>query len=160
MFILIQIERDQANFELLEEKLNKRLSVSLTRIDDTSPGRKSTSDDDSTASGPTRSPGQASTLLPRTGRKSSSESANSLDLKSVDKPEKPEIMKVPYKSPVKKRTKYVHLTKYELEGLIEVLGWVESLPPSKKGIPKDLIDPDAVLREVKVMGFLLRNFER
>ncbi|XP_060587380.1 lysine-specific demethylase 2A-like isoform X2 [Ruditapes philippinarum] len=142
---VINTKIDQANFELLEEKLNKRLSVSLTRIDDTSPGRKSTSDDDSTASGPTRSPGQASTL-PRTGRKSSSESANSLDLKSVDKPE---IMKVPYKSPVKKRTKYIHLTKYELEGLIEVLGWVESLPPTKKGIPKDLIDPDAVLREVK-----------
>ncbi|XP_053376119.1 lysine-specific demethylase 2B-like isoform X2 [Mercenaria mercenaria] len=140
-----KVERDQANFELLEEKLNKRLSVSLTRIDDTSPGRKSTSDDDSTASGPTRSPGQASSL-PRTGRKSSSESANSLDLKSVDKPE---IMKVPYKSPVKKKTKYVHLTKYELEGLIEVLAWVESLPPSKKGIPKDLIDPDTVLREVR-----------
>lgn len=141
------MERDQANFELLEEKLNKRLSVSLTRIDDTSPRRRSTSDDDSTASGPTRSPGQASTL-PRTGRKSSSESANSLELKST---EKAEVMKVPYKSPVKKKTKYVHLTKYELEGLVEVVGWVESLPPSKKGVPKDLIDAEAVVREVKVL---------
>lgn len=137
---------DSPGFDMLEEKLNKRLSVSLTRIDDTSPRRKSSSDDDSVASGPTRSPGQASTQR-RTGRKSSSESSNSLDLKAVEKTETP---KVPYKSPVKRKTKYVHLTKYELEGLIEVVAWVESLPASKKGIPKDLIDPDTVINEVKV----------
>ncbi|KAL4224329.1 Lysine-specific demethylase 2A [Mactra antiquata] len=142
---VISNKMDSSSFDGLEEKLSKRLSVSLTRIDDTSPRRKSSSDDDSVASGPTRSPGQASTQR-RTGRKSSSESSNSLDLKSVDKNE---AHKVPYKSPVKRKTKYVHLTKYELEGLIEVVAWVESLPVSKKGIPKDLIDPDTVVSEVK-----------
>ena len=135
----------------MEDKLSKRVSVNLTRIDD-SPRRKSTSDDDSTASGPTRSPGQASTLS-RSGRKSSTESINSTDGKA----EKPEKLKVPYKSPVKKKMKYVHLTKWELEGLREIVGWVESLPVSKKGIPKDLIDPEAVVAEVKVWEIIIHD---
>jgi len=130
---------------MLEEKLNKRLAVSLTRIDDTSPRRKSTSDDDSTASGPTRSPSQSS-AQPRLSRKSSSDSNNSSDMK-LEKDDKP---KAPYRSPVKKHKKHVHLTKYELEGLIEVVSWIDSLPPNKKGIPKDLIDPETVLKEIKV----------
>lgn len=65
----------------------------------------------------------------------------------LDRDEKP---KVPYKSPVKKNKKHVHLTKYELQGLIDVVAWIENLPPTKKGIPKDLIDPEVVLKEIKV----------
>lgn len=66
------------------------------------------------------------------------------------KPDRDEKPKVPYKSPVKKNKKHVHLTKYELQGLIDVVAWIENLPPSKKGIPKDLIDPEVVLKEIKV----------
>lgn len=58
--------------------------------------------------------------------------------------------KAPYKSPIRKNKKHVHLTKYELEGLIEVVSWIDSLPSNRKGIPKDLIDPEAVLKEIKV----------
>ena len=118
--------------------------MSLTRIDDSSPRRKSSSDDDSTASGPSRSPGQASSQQ-RSSRKSSSESSNSIEVKSGDR------WKAPYKSPVKNRTKYVHLTKYELDGLIEAVNWVKNFPVARKGIPKDLIDPDAVLIEIQVI---------
>ena len=56
----------------------------------------------------------------------------------------------PYRSPVKKTKKHVHLTKYELEGLIEVANWVDSLPSSKKAMPRDLIEGQNMLKEIRV----------
>ncbi|VDI78385.1 F-box and leucine-rich repeat protein 10/11 [Mytilus galloprovincialis] len=47
----------------------------------------------------------------------------------------------------KRERKNVHLTKWEIKGLKKMIEWLEDLPPSKKGIPKDLIDPEGVLRE-------------
>ncbi|XP_052799736.1 lysine-specific demethylase 2A-like [Mya arenaria] len=139
--LITKPEKDQGSANSIEETLNKRLAVSLTRIDETT-RRRSTSDDDSTASGPTRSPGQSGN--PLLSRNSSSESCNSNDMKLSE--EKP---KGPYSSPVKRTKKHVHLTKYELEGLTEVANWVDNLPPSKRGIPKDLIDPGTILKEIR-----------
>ncbi|KAH3886544.1 hypothetical protein DPMN_010555, partial [Dreissena polymorpha] len=143
MELICNKSEKETSLEDIEEKLNKRLSVSLTRIDESSPGRrKSSSDEDSMASGPTRSPDQ--TGKRPYSRHSSSESSNSNDAKFSE-----EKIKGPYKSPVKMSKKHVHLTKFELEGLTEAVAWVESMPPTKKGVPKDLMDPHTVLSEIK-----------
>lgn len=50
------------------------------------------------------------------------------------------------------------LTKWEVEGLVKLIKWVEglhSLPPGKRGLPKDLCDAEALLLDIKVK--LLRD---
>jgi hypothetical protein len=45
------------------------------------------------------------------------------------------------------------LTRFEVEGLVKLVKYVEglySLPPNKRGIPKDLLDPQALLADIKV----------
>jgi hypothetical protein len=45
------------------------------------------------------------------------------------------------------------LTRFEVEGLVKLVKYVEglySMPPSKRGIPKDLLDPQALLADIKV----------
>lgn len=44
----------------------------------------------------------------------------------------------------------VHLTKWELEGLQKLVEHLESLPPTKRNPPKDLMDPNALLKDFKV----------
>jgi hypothetical protein len=44
----------------------------------------------------------------------------------------------------------VMLTKYEREGLRAIVKWLESLPANKKGLPKDIPDPDLLLRDTRV----------
>ena len=153
----IKIEQD-----VITPKLPKRVAVTLTRIDNAyaqSPRIHSSSDDDSTTSGPPRSPLGVSDGH-RLFRKSSTESSNSLtdsntDLKQnktlsekktlpMDKVKKKNNNSV--KGPVRK----VYLTKYEKIGLTKLVQWIDDLPPNKKGVPKDLLDHEAVLREIKV----------
>ncbi|XP_069134817.1 lysine-specific demethylase 2B-like isoform X1 [Argopecten irradians] len=45
--------------------------------------------------------------------------------------------------------KWVHLTKWELKGLHALIEWLEGLAPSKKGVPKELLEPDVLLEEAK-----------
>ncbi|XP_041348389.1 lysine-specific demethylase 2A-like isoform X2 [Gigantopelta aegis] len=47
--------------------------------------------------------------------------------------------------------KWVHLTKWELEGLIQLVGKVQTFPLHKRGVPKDLSDPDGLLVDIKQM---------
>ena len=137
-------------------KLSKRVAVTLTRIDSQSPRRQWSSDDDSMASEPPRSPPEASDGK-RLYRKSSSESSTSVPDSNADlKHSKtvPNVQKGKESSSVKKKMKSVFMTKYEKIGLTKLVQWIEDLPPSKKGIPKDLLNADAVMREMKV-GLLL-----
>ena len=153
----IKIEQD-----IITPKLPKRVAVTLTRIDNAyaqSPRRQSSSDDDSTASGPPRSPMDASNGH-RLFRKSSTESSNSLTDSNTDvKQSRPQTDRKSnvQTNKVKKREcssmkgmKKINLSKSEKIGLTKLVQWIEDLPPSKKGIPKDLLDPEAVLREIKV----------
>lgn len=53
-------------------------------------------------------------------------------------------------SEISKKMGNVMLTKYEREGLQAIVKWLESLPANKKGIPKDIHDPDLLLRDTRV----------
>ena len=54
--------------------------------------------------------------------------------------------------------KWVHLTKWELEGLIQLVGKVQTFPLHKRGVPKDLSDPDGLLADVKVCSLIQVTF--
>ena len=138
--------------EITTPKLSKRVAVTLTRIDSQSPRRVSSSDDDSMASGPPRSPQEASDGH-RLNRKSSTESSTSVADSNADSKHSKTVPNVPKgkeTSSVRKKDKSVFMTKYEKIGLTKLVQWIEDLPPSKKGIPKDLLNPEAVMREIKV----------
>ena len=45
---------------------------------------------------------------------------------------------------------WIHLTSRELQGLGEVVYWLQGLPPTKRFVPKDLRDPDHLLSDVRV----------
>jgi hypothetical protein len=53
----------------------------------------------------------------------------------------------------KREHKNVHLTKWEIKGLKNLIEWLEDLAPAKRGVPKDIIDPEALLRDAKVSYF-------
>lgn len=45
------------------------------------------------------------------------------------------------------------LTRWEVEGLVKLIKWVEglqALPPGKRGVPRDLCEPEALLLDIKV----------
>ena len=44
----------------------------------------------------------------------------------------------------------MRLTQYEIEGLREVLNWLENLPLNKRGVPKDISEPDQLLQDCRV----------
>jgi hypothetical protein len=44
----------------------------------------------------------------------------------------------------------VHLTKHELEGLSDIVAFLQNLAPTKRFVPKDIPDPDLLLEETKV----------
>ncbi len=48
------------------------------------------------------------------------------------------------------RKSLVNLTSFELQGLNMVVNWLENLAPTKKNVPKDITDPEALLRDAKV----------
>ena len=54
--------------------------------------------------------------------------------------------------------KYVHLTHREMRGLKQLIDYLTTLlalPINKRGIPKNLLDPEAVLKELKVKESLV-----
>ncbi|KAK3599372.1 hypothetical protein CHS0354_036378 [Potamilus streckersoni] len=157
-------------------KLSKTVSIELRRIDESSVRRSSSDDNDSVASGQPKSPSAA---LKFRSRKSSSDSVcSNTDVKSsaltelsdlagrldVNSEEESTLIKsegdvkqsVSLDKPVKKK-KYIHLTKYEILGLTRLAEWLESLPSSKKGIPKDLLDPEAVMVQIKKLLDIHKN---
>lgn len=121
-FSKIKLEKDE------EQKLSKSITIPLTRIDD-SGIKKSQSDDESLRNS-------------RSVRKLSTDSVHSengfaengdMDKRNSDG-----------------GRRWIHLTKYELDGLAKLVEKVENLPLNKRGVPKDLLDPDAVIRDVRV----------
>lgn len=52
--------------------------------------------------------------------------------------------------PEDKKNARMHLTKYELEGLRFLVHWLEQLPPTKKLVPKDITEPEQLLKDIKV----------
>ncbi|XP_064613441.1 lysine-specific demethylase 2A-like isoform X2 [Liolophura sinensis] len=46
---------------------------------------------------------------------------------------------------------WVHLTPYELKGLAKLTELLESLPPTKRSVPKDLTDPDMLIEDMKAL---------
>lgn len=137
-------------------KFPKKVMIELTRIDQA--GKiKSSSDDENSSCRRIKSP-----------RKSSSDSCSSADTEIYEKNDdsggfqsasekgesKPNIKKLntegddPIARRASRRTFY--LTKWELEGLQKLVEWLEELPSSKKGIPRDMMNADEVLADIKV----------
>lgn len=155
----IKVETPKPETEVTTPKLPKRVAVTLTRIDNAysqSPRRHSSSDDDSMASGPPRSPLETSEGH-RSYRKSSTDSSTSVPDSVTDSKQNKSVSSIhgdktkgKDSSSRRKKMKNVLLTKYEKIGLTKLVQWIEDLPPSKKGVPKDLLDSEAVLREIKV----------
>lgn len=45
---------------------------------------------------------------------------------------------------------WVHVVKRELDGVRRVLEWIRELPLSKRCVPKDILDPDALIHDAEV----------
>jgi len=56
-----------------------------------------------------------------------------------------------------RKVRTVYLSRFELEGLKAVVDWLEGLPVGKRSVPKDLPDPDVLLKDVKVSRISLDN---
>jgi hypothetical protein len=48
-----------------------------------------------------------------------------------------------------------HLTKYEYEGLEQIWNFMKSINPSKRQVPKEMIQPNELLDMVEVCAFYL-----
>ncbi|KAK3085173.1 hypothetical protein FSP39_025494 [Pinctada imbricata] len=135
-------------------KFPKKVMIELTRIDQA--GRiKSSSDDENSSFRRIKSP-----------RKSSSDSCSSADTEIYEKNEdfgnsqsasergdsKPvKKLKMEADDPMARRAsqRTFYLTKWELEGLRKLVDWLEELPLSKKGVPRDMMNADEVLTDIK-----------
>lgn len=135
-----------------QHKLSKSITIELTRIDEKNLPRAS-SDDENTA-------------IKRTGRRTDgsekgkemkrSRSPASVDDKSEteetlgEKESKEDLLKDGIIDGVKFfQKKNLHLTKIELKGLEKLVQWLESLPPTKKNVPKDISEPESLIKEFK-----------
>lgn len=122
-------------------KLSKSVTIELTRIDDT---LKSALGEDDLSRRLLKKCASDSVLVETV--QSESDSTNERgDKESGVKGEsgtnETKVKKVPY------------LTSWEIDGLHKLIKWVEGLyelPPIKRGIPKDLIDPESLLSDIKV----------
>lgn len=54
-----------------------------------------------------------------------------------------------------KKQAYVHLTPYEITGLKTIVQWLDDLPKAKRCVPKDIMDPVALLEDAKVRYLLI-----
>lgn len=50
----------------------------------------------------------------------------------------------------RRKVETVYLSRFELEGLDAVVKWLEGLPVGKRNVPKDIPEPDVLLRDVQV----------
>jgi len=69
------------------------------------------------------------------------------------KPKRQDVKKLG-KASVRK-VKSVCLSSFELDGLEAVVTWLEGLPLGKRNVPKDILEPDDLLRDVRVSRILL-----
>lgn len=157
--------------EVGNSSLSKSIKIELTRIDQTIKKSPST-DDEKSMSKQKGSP-----------RKSSSDSCSSADTEIYERPDEiaGHHVELDFSSVTKELTskanklkmnedsnssgsidmvrrpkrehKNVHLTKWEIKGLKNLIEWLEDLAPAKRGVPKDIIDPEALLRDAKVSYF-------
>jgi len=44
----------------------------------------------------------------------------------------------------------IRLTRYELDGLKAISNWLQNLPSNKRGVPKDIPEPDQLLKDCRV----------
>jgi len=49
-----------------------------------------------------------------------------------------------------RKVKSVYLSRWELDGLEAVVTWLEGLPVGKRNVPKDVLEPDELLSDVRV----------
>ncbi|CAL1543944.1 unnamed protein product [Lymnaea stagnalis] len=102
-------------------KLSKSVTIELTRIDQAL--RRSQSEDEN----------QPPLAKPRVPRKAVSDSNSSWEGGGGTR-------------------KWIHLTPTELKGLhqlVDYLTGLMALPPNKRGVPREMLDPEAVLREIR-----------
>ena len=55
-------------------------------------------------------------------------------------------------TPVMGKKPWTHLTQWELKGLRTLVKWLEEVQPNKRSVPKDIPDPDGLIRDIKVSG--------
>ena len=147
------VERNQTDNSVLCDQLSRRQSPKRQ-----SPSRQSGSDNDSSMS---ENP-SCSFLLKLLCQKSSSDNSNSTEDIHKDSKQTETLKEAKVNiqreeligecdSCVEKNLETVNLTKYEKIGLRKLVQWIEDLPSNKKRIPKDLLDPEAVIKEIKVI---------
>lgn len=52
---------------------------------------------------------------------------------------------------IKGESSYTHLTLSEIDGLKKIVVWLRNLPENKRGVPSDILDPDALLADVEIL---------
>ncbi|XP_033747428.1 lysine-specific demethylase 2A-like [Pecten maximus] len=149
-------------------KMVKSVTIELTRIDQ-SPIKRSQSDDECGTPGRRRSPRKSSsdscssadTEIYERPEEMVMDNFNDIEVEKDKKADKPafsgiskmevastDMSEMPATSGSKPE-KWVHLTRWELQGLRTLIEWLEGLAPSKKGVPKELLEPDILLEEAK-----------
>ncbi|OWF40995.1 lysine-specific demethylase 2A-like [Mizuhopecten yessoensis] len=149
-------------------KMAKSVTIELTRIDQ-SPIKRSPSDDECSTPGRRRSPRKSSsdscssadTEIYERPDEMVVDNVNDVEAekdKKVDKPVFSGVSKMEVASADvsevtstsgSKSQKWIHLTKWELQGLRTLVEWLEGLAPTKKGVPKELLEPESLLEEAK-----------
>ncbi|XP_060069633.1 lysine-specific demethylase 2B-like [Ylistrum balloti] len=149
-------------------KMAKSVTIELTRIDQ-SPIKRSQSDDECSTPGRRRSPRKSSSDSCSSADTEIYERPDEMvvdNLNDVDNDKDKKVEKAVFSGVSKmevasadvsevtgvsgsKSGKWVHLTKWELQGLRTLIEWLEGLAPTKKGVPKELLEPDTVLNEAK-----------
>ncbi|XP_025092678.1 lysine-specific demethylase 2A-like isoform X3 [Pomacea canaliculata] len=124
------------------EKLSKSITIELTRIDDT---MKTSALDEENMKRLSRKCA-SETSLPESVHQEQGEAG-------VESEEKENTFKIEEGAGETKVRQAVYLTKFEVEGLKKLIKWVDGLnswPASKRGVPKDLLDPEALLHDIKL----------
>ncbi|XP_062590943.1 lysine-specific demethylase 2A-like isoform X1 [Saccostrea cucullata] len=151
-------------------KLSKSVTIELTRIDQSSPKHRSVSDEENVTPQCVRSPRKSSsdscssadTEIYDKSEDFLGSCANSEfqekqmgakqtvqkgKIKTSDSGYK--MVHSPSLRPSKRENKTYYLTKWELNGLSQLIQWIEELPSAKKGYPKDVLDPEMLLNDAK-----------
>ncbi|CAI9734561.1 lysine-specific demethylase 2A-like isoform X3 [Octopus vulgaris] len=151
-----QNRQDEKDPKSSQHKLSKSITIELTRIDEKNFPRASSDEESAPTKGSRSRRGNGTDSKGRDSKRARSPA--SIDDKSEtddllnEKDSKEDL----YKDSITEGAKFVpkknvHLTKIELAGLEKLVQWLESLPPAKKNVPKDISEPDQLIKEFKQM---------
>ena len=156
-------------------KLSKSVTIELTRIDQSPSIHRSISDEEVVAPQRIRSPHKSSSdscssadteIYDKSedifGPLSSSESqekkmdtCQAVCKKSKSSESAYKMAPSPSLRVNKRESKLCYLTEWERNGLSQLIEWIEEHPTAKKGYPKDILDPETLLNDAKVLIYTM-----